>query len=231
MEIKDLRNYGKPLKIPEGVPRDVEKAVRKEALKIIRKHIGLINVIRLLFLTMTENRRMSAHDMSVVRQRGLTDEDFLKGQIQMAALFSAISRIVGKERALEISKEIMDTAGPAAMSHIMPEPEHFKKLGDPFEAFKKYYMAIVAADKAAGIHDFEVIEDREDAFQVNVTYCAYCEIPKQLGVVEACQPSCYADEVFFPEFCERMGMRFIRKGTLARHDAVCDFRYERLNNR
>ncbi len=231
MKVNQLRNYGKPLKIPEGVPADVEKRVRKEALKIIRKNIGWLNTIRLLFLTFSENRRMQAQGMSVVRERGLTDEKFLKGQIQMAAVFSATSRIVGKERALEISKEIMNAAGPAAMSSIMPEPEHFKQVGDPFEAFKQYYMAVAIADKEAGIHEFEVIEDGADAFQVNVTYCAYCEIPRQLGVVEACQPSCYADEVFFPDFCDTMGMRFIRKGTLARGDKVCDFRYERVGRR
>lgn len=231
MEVKDLRNYGKPLKIPEGVPKDVEKWVRKETLRIIRKNIGLINLIRLLFRMMAENRRMSAHDMSAVRQRGLADGDFLKGQIQMAALFSAMSRIFGKERALEISREIMDTAGPAVLGVIMPESEDFKKVGDPFEAFRKYNMAHMAANKEAGIHDFEVIEDGEDAFQINVTYCASCEIPKQLGVVEACQPSCYADDVFFPDFCEKMGTRFIRKGTLARGDDVCDFRYERVSSR
>ena len=231
MEVKGLRNYGKPLKIPDGVPKKVQRRVNNESLRIIRKNIGLIRLIRVLFLMMRENWRMSKHDMSAVREKGLCDKAFLKGQIQMAALFFAMSKIVGKERSLEIFKEIMDTVGTVAMSAVMPEPEDFKKVGDPFEAFKKYFMALVAVDKEVGIHGFEVTEDGEDAFQVNVTYCAYCEIPKQLGIVEACQPNCYADDVFFPDFCEKMGIRFIRKGTLARGDDVCDFRFERVGRR
>jgi hypothetical protein len=228
MEVKDLKNYGKPLKIPDGVPKKVQKRVNKESLRIIKKNIGLIRLIRLMFLMMRENWRMSKHDMSEVRERGLCDKDFLKGQIQMAAFFFALSKIVGKEKALEIFNEIMDTVGTTAMGAFLPEPEDFKKVGDPFEAFRKYFIAFMAVDKEVGIHDFEVIEDTEDAIQVNVTYCAYYEIPKQLGVVEACQPNCYADDVFFPEFCEKMGTRFIRKGTLARGDDVCDFRFERV---
>jgi hypothetical protein len=229
MEVSDLRNYGKPLKIPDCVPKRVQKQINKESLKIIRKNIGLISFIRLMFLMMRENWRMSKHDMSVVRERGLCDKNFLKGQIQMAAFFTALSKIVGKEKALEIFNEIMDTVGTAAMGAFLPEPEDLKKLSDPFGAFRKYFMAFMAVDKEEGIHDFEVIEDTEDAIQINVTYCAYCEIPKQLGVVEACIPNCYADDVFFPNFCEKMGMRFIRKGTLARGDDVCDFRFERVN--
>lgn len=231
MELKDLRNYGKPLKIPQCVPKKVEKLINKEALRIIRKRIGWVRLIRLLFLSMKENWRMSKHDMSAVREKGLRDADFLKWQIQMTANFSVLCRIVGRERALEIFKEIMDVVGAAAMSAFMPEPEDFKRAGDPFEAFKKYFMALLAVDKEAGIHDFEVVEDFDAAFQVNVTYCAYCQIPKQLGIVEACQPNCYADDVFFPGFCEKMGMRFLRKGTLARGDDVCDFRFERVGGR
>ncbi|MCD4784918.1 MAG: hypothetical protein K8T10_13970 [Candidatus Eremiobacteraeota bacterium] len=40
--------------------------------------------------------------------------------------------------------------------------EDFKKVGDPFEAFREYFMALMLVDKEEGIHDFEVIEDKED---------------------------------------------------------------------
>ena len=112
---------------------------------------------------------------------------------------------------------------------MMPKPEEFDTFDDPFDAFRQYYMAIFVADREAGLHDFEVIEDSADAFQVNVTYCAYCEIPKRLGIIEACQPSCYSDDVFFPEFCRKLRMSFVRTETLARGNEACDFRFERVD--
>jgi len=229
MGIKQLRGYGKPLSIFERLPKAVEKEMKREGMRIMRKNLGLIKTPQLLFLVLRERKRMSAQDLSFVRQKGLTSEKFIEDQVMMAAVFSALSRMVGKEKALEISCEIIESAGPAVLENMMPKPEEFNAMDDPFDAFKQYYTAMMAADKRAGLHDFEVIEDGENAFQLNLTYCAYCEIPKQLGIIEACQPSCYSDGVFFREYCEKLGMRFIRKETLARGNDVCDFRFERTS--
>jgi hypothetical protein len=62
-----------------------------------------------------------------------------------------------------------------------------------------------------------------------VTYCAFCEIPKRLGFVEACDSGCYSDEVFMPTFLEPLGVRFRRSQTLARKSDRCDFRFERIS--
>ena len=227
MEVEELKNYGKPLKIPGEVPKDIRNKVENESINIIKKNVGWMKLIKIILLTMKDEWKMSHHDWSALREKGMDDRKFLEGQVEMTALFSAVSETTGKEKALKIFKEIIEMGGPEEMGSIMPKPEEFKKVGDPFEAFKKYFMALVKVDKEEGIHNFEVIEDTKDAFQVNITYCAYCEIAKQLGIVEACQPSCDADDVFFPKFCEEMGFKFVRKGTLARGDKVCDFRYER----
>jgi len=229
MEVKQLKGYGKPLNISERLPKAVDKRIKRESMRIIRRNLGLMKMLQFLFLALRERKRMSARDIFLVRKKGLTSEKFIEDQIMVAAVFSAMSRMVGKEKALEISYEIIKSAGPTVLENMFPKPEEFSAMENPFDAFKQYYMAIVAADEEAGLHDFEVIEDGEDAFQVNLTYCAFCEIPKKLGIIEACQPSCYGDDVFFPEYCEKLGMRFIRKGTLARGNDACDFRFERIN--
>jgi len=99
---------------------------------------------------------------------------------------------------------------------------------DPFKACRDYYMAFWLAEKNAGLHDYEIGEDSDEAFAFNVKYCAFCEIPRLCGIVEACEPSCYSDEVFYPGYLEPLGMRFVRTKTLARGGDCCDFRFEKI---
>jgi hypothetical protein len=61
-------------------------------------------------------------------------------------------------------------------------------------------------EKNAGLHEYEVIEDSDDAIQINITYCAFSEIPRLCGIIEACDPSCYGDEVSIPNAAELLGI-------------------------
>jgi hypothetical protein len=227
VDIKDLKGYGKPLNVPERLPKAVDKKIKREGMRTIRRRLGLAKMLRLIFLIRKERKRMSAQDLSFVRQKGLTSKKLIQEQVMMAAVFSAMSKMLGAEKAMEINCEIMESAGPAILENMMPKPEEFEAWDDPFDAFREYYMALLVADREAGLHDFEVVEDSADAFQLNIIYCAYCEIPKRLGIIEACQPICYSDDVFFPEFGKKLGISFVRKETLARGNDVCDFRFER----
>lgn len=98
---------------------------------------------------------------------------------------------------------------------------------DSFKEYRDYFLEFFHAEKRDGLHEFEVMEDSDDAVLVNVTYCVFHEIPKLCGIKEACEPSCYSDEVFFPSFLDQVGGKFIRTKTLGRGDDCCDFRLER----
>ena len=175
-----------------------------------------------------ERNRLSKIDLSQVRKKGLEDEEFIKYIIDRTAAFSALSKVLTKGEALDINYEITEEVSPEMMSHMMPTEDEFLAFDDPLFAAKKYIFALMEADKKVGLHDSVVAEDKGDAFQVNVTYCAFCEIPKLLGIIEAALPSCYGDDVFFPAVCEKVGLRFVRKGTIARGNEFCDFRFERV---
>ena len=109
-----------------------------------------------------------------------------------------------------------------------PRIDQIKKLEDPFHAFGKYIFSVLEADKEVGLHEFKVIEDSEEAMAFDITYCAFAEIPKQLGLAEAGIPNCYGDDVFLPDFLMPLGIRFLRNGTIAQGNRVCDFRFERI---
>jgi hypothetical protein len=229
LEIEDLKNYGKPLSESQReIPDEVEKEVKSISTKRIKERLGLLKMILLAFRISKERKRLSREDLSEVRNRGLRDESFISYMINNAAIFSALAKFVGKGEALEIHNEIMDIIAPIVNSHIFPSEEEFRKFDDVLAALREYCVAIFKANEKAGLHSFELVEDAADAFQVNINYCAYYEIPRQLGIPEAALPLCYGDDVFLPPIAEGAGIRFARKGTLARGDKFCDFRFERI---
>jgi hypothetical protein len=145
------------------------------------------------------------------------------------AVFSATVKMVGMEKALSIHREIMDQVAVPMNEALLPSGADLAGLDDPFGAFRKYLLAFFEAEDDAGLHEYRVVEDNDGALAVDVTYCAFCEIPKRLGVIEACDSGCYSDEVFFPGYLEPFGLRFVRTQTLGRKGEHCDFRFERFS--
>lgn len=228
MEIRDLKNYGKPMsETIHSIPKKEKKELTAMGFKIIKKHLSLFNLIRFGFLSIIEKRRMLKKDLSSVREKGLSDEEFIRTQINFAADFSAMSRIMGKEKTLEIFNEMMETIAPYSFIYASPRLEDYDSCGDRWKAFSEYMVSIADADNNAGCHFWEIVENTDRALEMNCTYCAWYEIPKQLGITEACLPACYGDDVFLPGALQLMGIKFIRNTTLARGGDYCDFRYER----
>ena len=230
MEIKILKNFGKSLSdVSTSVPKEQRKEISAISYKIIRKHLGIFNLIRIIVSTIIETRKMSGIDLKNIRHKGLTNEIFIKSQVKFAAMYSAMSKTIGKERTLEILNKIMDKVAPITFPSISPTPEDFKRYDDPWGAWKRYFIAMAEADKIAGCHEYELIENTDDTFQMNCIYCAWYEIPKLLGVKEACLPNCYADDVYLPDALRMIHIEFKRTKTLARGGDCCDFRFERIN--
>ena len=166
-------------------------------------------------------------DLDPVREKGLANQAFIDLMIGQTAMFSATVKLAGMDRALSIFREIMDRVAIPMNEALQPSISELEQVGDPFAAFRKYLLAFFEAENEAGLHEYRVVEDSDDAIAVDVTYCAFCEIPRRLGVMEACESGCYADEVFFPGYLEPLGVRFVRTKTLARKGDCCNFRYER----
>jgi hypothetical protein len=228
MNAESLKNYGRSYsETMLALPGSVRKRILSAGAKVFRKHLGLFGLLRLLLLSRREKRRMLRMDLDPVRRKGVTNEKFIDFLVGNTALFLATERMVGMERALSIHREIMDEVAPLMNEAILPSRSELEQADDVFTAFRAYLLAFFEAEKEAGLHEFRVMEDSEEALAVDVTYCAFCEIPKRLGMMEACESGCYSDEVFFPGFLEPFGIRFVRTQTLARRGDHCDFRFER----
>ena len=228
MNVEGLKNYGRPYsETMTTLPGDVQSRIRSAGAKVIRKHLGLLGLLRVLLLTWREKRRMLRMDLDPVRRKGVTNEEFIDFLVGNTAMFLATERMVGMERALSIHREIMDEVAALMNEAILPSRSEFEQVDDLFGAFRAYLLAFFEAEEKAGLHEFRVVEDSDEALAVDVTYCAFCEIPKLLGIAEAGEPGCYSDEVFFPGFLDPFGIRFLRTQTLARKGDHCDFRFER----
>jgi hypothetical protein len=224
-----LKNYGQPFsETMTALPAAVQSKIRREGVKVIRRQLGLAGLLRLPLLSWRQKRRMRRIDLGPVREKGLTHQAFIDLMIGQTAMFSATVELAGMDRALSIFREIMDRVATPMNEALQPSTAELGQVGDPFAAFRKYLLAFFEAEKEAGLHEYRVVEDSDGAIAVDVTYCAFCEIPKRLGVMEACESGCYADEVFFPDYLEPLGVRFVRTQTLARKGDCCDFRYERV---
>jgi len=228
VEPSGLKNFGKPLTDMTSDRTDAQqKELRQTSLKLFKKHLGLFNMIRLMFLSAKESRRLSEKNLASVYNKGLTNAVFIESQIGFAAMFSAMSKLVGIDKTLEIFYELMEEIVPKTILEWAPTSVDFKQFDDPFAVFKDWLLAMFDANQQAGVHVIELVENNDDAFQINCVYCAWHEIAKQLGIEEACLPSCYTDDIYLPKMCQSLGIRYERTTTLARGGDICDFRFVR----
>jgi hypothetical protein len=138
--------------------------------------------------------------------------------------------VVGREEALEILLEVAKVTAPRVTPHWWPAAEEFLGFDDPFGAFRDWMLSLWEADREIGAHDYEIVEDSDKAVQVNVTYCAWYDTYRQLGLGEACQSECHASSVVLPSLCDALGIRHTKTGALSEGAAVCDYRFERIED-
>ncbi len=219
-----LKNQGIPFTtISLTMPSSLVKELKKDSRVILKKQLGLLKLLKVVYLRHRINKKLQKNPLTYVRSKGLQDVDFIEKQRNNAAMYIALKSVVGEDEAIDILQEITEAIAPRAMDFMFPSTAEFVETGDFFERFKEYFVQAYAANKEAGLHDFEVKENNETTFQINVTYCAYAAIAKELGVPKAAIPSCYADEIFFPERTEPLSVKFIRTSTLGRGGCCCDF--------
>lgn len=228
MDVKNLRNYGVDVattmaSLPPAVRKRIEAVSRRVALK----RLGLFRSLRLPGLIKEEETKMRTVDVSPLRGRGLDKEELRAEVLSQFAAFAAVARLAGTEKAAEIFEEIMREVGRDVWGAQAPAAEDFRRCGDAFAAFRAYFRAMMEANRDAGVLEYEVADDSDDAVQYDVTSCVFYELAERLGYPEAARHLCMADDVYFPESCREIGARFIRAGTLARGDRRCDFRFER----
>ena len=174
-------------------------------------------------------KTLSKRDLSELETRGLNNERLINFVVEQTAFFLSLETLTNEKEAVEILQGMSEVTSPLMEGQIYPSVEDLVQLVDPFEGFKQFFLKGFEANKSNGIHDFEIVKNKENEFQVNCTYCAFAEIPLLLtGSTKPAIPSCYYDDLIFPKWKDKLGISYSRSNTIARGGRVCDFRFIRL---
>jgi hypothetical protein len=228
LDVKDLKNYGADVATTlASLPQAIWGKMEALAGRVALKRFGLLKILQLPGLIKEEEAKIRAVDPAAFRARGLDKDELLPRIITQVAAFAAVARLAGTDKAVSVFEEITREVGAELWAAQLPPPDDFKRCGDGFGAFRAYFDAMMAANRRVGVLDYEVVEDGPDAVQYDVTSCVFCELAERLGYRDAARHLCLADDVYFPVAGRELGLCFVRKGTLARGDQCCDFRFER----
>jgi hypothetical protein len=182
----------------------------------------------LIFGYIKEKSKADKLDLSDLKAKGMTNASFLKQQLEYISMFSALSKIVGKEKAIKVMCLVMEATAVEAFSKSCPEPEAIASFGDPFEFFRKYFSPLPEVCTKAGCLDMRLAEDNPDSYEYRIYWCAWLELARKMDVPEACIPNCYADDFAYPDYFKSYGIQYSQKGTLAKGAKCCDLRFERV---
>jgi hypothetical protein len=171
MKVEELKNYGKGFVDTMSAP-EMTKPVRKWIRRELRRELGLINLIKLMWRTRNKVKQMKTRDWSSLREHGLTDQKFLDMLIQNFTFMKVLADMVGMEKASEVLCRASDQMVYDAMSSISPSSEELNACGDAFESFKEYTKVSFPANERAGLLEIDVVEDTNNVFSYAVKYCA-----------------------------------------------------------
>ncbi|NIM11833.1 MAG: hypothetical protein GTO45_06915 [Candidatus Aminicenantes bacterium] len=230
MKAFELKNYGKPLaEMNKTVPMEVQQRMHDTSFKISKKHMGFFKRLKMARIMRKERKRFLYVNLFEVKEKGLKDDRFIMTVVRKAAYFSALSKVVGMEKALEIDKELAYATSLEGLSHMLPSAEDLLKCDDPFAALKEWIIEYWKANKGAKIFEYEIAEDSENVLHINCLYCAFDKISELVEEKESALSVCHWDDLLFSTWDKELGIKYTRTKALAKGDTCCDFRFEKVN--
>jgi hypothetical protein len=228
MKPYELRNYGKSVaEMNRLVPREVFLQIRKDSMKVLKKHMSFFKRFKMARIMRKERKRFMYANLFEVKEKGMKDDRFIMSVVGKAAYFSALTKTVGVEKAIEIDKDLTKYSADLRMEYMMPPAEEWEKVDDPFAALKEWVIAFWKGNRGANIFQHEIVEDSEKALQVNCTYCAFAKIGEVVEEQKSTYSFCYFDDLRFSHL-EKAGIKYTRSKALANGDKCCDFRFEKV---
>ena len=235
MEVETLPNYGKNILT---ISEDTKTTLGQKLAMLgpvlaylggVVRDLGLRGTMQMIRRTKEEIASAQALDWSSIKAKGISD-DHLQQIIRKIAMSKVMAEMMGLEKAAALRNGLSQKISIPVFETMFSPASVFVEIGggDFLPPFKQYYVAMMDAMEEKGLEVAEVVVDEADAFQLNVTWCAWAEAAKLMGNGWYCYYStCYGDEVFFPYFCKQARLDFERKSALALGAPVCDFRFTR----
>jgi hypothetical protein len=192
--------------------------------------MGFFKRLKMARIMRKERKRFLYANLFEVKEKGLKDDRFIMTIVGKAAYFSGLSKVMGKEKALEIDKELADATSLERLSHMLPSAEDLLKCDDPYAALKEWIIEYWKANKGANIFEYEIAEDSENVLQINCLYCAFAKISQLVEEKESTLSICHLDDLIFSTWDKVPGIKYTRTKALAKGDTCCDFRIEKVKD-
>ena len=230
MEVSDLKGYSLAVSDLEGKwSPEFKRRIKKISQKIIMEHLTGFDKIILIYLYLKEKRKASRLDLTEIEAKGMTNSIFINQQLNYICMFSALSKVLSMNQALEIMYKVMDATAGEMMYQNTPTIDEIKSFGDTMTTFQKYFEPLPEASRRAGCHQLSITEKTEKTFKIDITYCAWLELAKKMDIPEACLPNCHADDYAYPQYYSQLGIKYSRSGTLAQGCKSCSLKFERID--
>ncbi len=236
MNIDMKVNYGKG--IVESLSSPEYKVIEKQMFipmtRAIRKEVGLLGLIKLVFRWRSEQKKMKRRDWSGLKNKGVLKEVF-EATFQLIALMKVLDDLVGINKARNLITKIYEqTEGKlqekkSAYNLFAIPIRDIKSSKDSFLAFKEYTKSQFKAGVQEKFHESKIIEDSAGILAVDVKFCVAHEVAKELGNADWSYPWCEIDEVVYPRMAAQIGFNYSRSGSLPEGASTCGFRFERHN--
>ncbi len=235
MNVENMINYGngvvETLSSPEY--KYIEKQMFIPITSSIRKEIGFIGLLKLLFRLRSEEKKMKRFNWIKLKNKGVPKEIY-ESTFQFIALMKTLDNMLGIEKAREIITEIYEKTEAKLrkkkyrVNFFIIPVEELKSCKNSFFSFKEYTKGQLNASMQEKLHEVEILQDTEDTLSFNMKYCLFHEAATIYGNANWNFPWCEIDDVVYPNLGAQLGIKFSRTGTLATGATKCDFRFERL---
>jgi len=191
---------------------------------------GWINLVKTANRSRTLRNEREREAINALQQLGVASEAHCKALLEMPFMLVAAAQVLGsEERAHQAFMTAVCGASAADAGLDVDEVKRALPQGASPAFALRVYSAIMrsinACDVRDGVRHVTDIEDTPTSAGFDVTFCAYAEAFRIVGIPTACAIVCAGDEMFIPPAIEPLGLHFERTGTIGNGQSRCDFRF------
>lgn len=224
MRVEDLSNFGKPL---VEFPKKAQWQQGRIFMSELRRRYGTLGLVVLLGGVFVERRRLKKRYSAVLaRLRSIAGPGAVKETLLLVSMFNAIAQREGRDLAYPVIRSMTEKVAPYSMMAMYQVDELVRCEGDVFDNFKKFHMAMFAADAMQPIFRNTQTEGI-DYFTTTVDKCMNVEVFTELDCPELAPFGCDHDLAGYPAIADAVQAEFRRPCTIAKGAATCNFRFYR----
>ena len=219
MEYHELRNYSK-LYSAKPSPK-----IAMSILTFVPKELGFIGTPKFVAKMQGKERHWNKIEFKEVEERGIVEHDFLDGIRRAIVFYTTLIATCGKPKALRVYPKVTEKLGLLTYRDFMPTAKDFLACPDSWDAFRRYYLELFRAYDRARIMDIEILQNSDTDLQIEVSYCAYESIWREIGYPEITPTNDQVERAFYPQLIEDTGGHFERASCLCNGDSTCDWHF------